>query len=277
MAGAGARALRAGLIALVGTIAAGQLSAHLAAPSSPLGWLGTMLREPLNLAIVVGIGLLFGHAFGGPQRIALGRPLHALGWGIAAGLVPVGLAWALILGTGQADSAAHGRAIAPVGLAVALGFLLLHGLAEQWLVRRLAQDSAEGWLATRTGPVLAAWGGIVVAALVWTGVQAWQGYGSAMLLVNSFLFAVLLGQIVRGTGGGVLAAGIGHGLWSWAETQAIPWQSSWMMAPNWLAGGGSDTYGAGAFALALVVLIVLAAWRLPCRPAPAGLGAMPDP
>lgn len=249
----GWQVLLAVLVALAGTVAAGVASAELAGLLVSAG-VQLPLREPLNLLMVLAVGWLAFRRLGPPTAIRLGQ----VGPGVMAGaLLALGVllgAWGLLIATGAASSPRWiGDSTAPVALAVfALPWMVLHGLSEQYLVHRLAQDRAGRWRG--------AWPGIVIAALVWTGVQALQGYVAPVLLVNSFLLGCLFGLVARGPGG-VLAAGLAHGLWSWLET--VVWRSLWQwnLEPGAGAVRDQDSYGTWALTLVLLAVLLLAVWR----------------
>lgn len=249
----GRQVVLAALVALVGTVAAGLASAELAAWLVRAG-VQVPLREPLNLVMVLGIGWLAYRWLGMPQLIRLGRfaPGLMVGSGLALGILLA--AWGLLIQTGAAASPRWvGDTTSPLALALfALPWMVLHGMSEQYLVHRLAQDRAERW----RGP----WPGIIVAALVWTGVQAMQGYVAPVLLVNSFLLGCLFGYVARGPGG-VLAAGLAHGLWSWLET--VVWRSlwTWQLEPGLGAVRDQDSYGTWALTLVLLALLLALVWR----------------
>lgn len=249
----GRQVLLAVLIALAGTVAAGFASAELAGLLVTAG-LQVPLREPLNLLMVLAVGWLAFSRLGPATAIRLGQagPGAMVGAVVALGVLLA--AWGLLIATGAASSPRWiGDSTAPVALAAfALPWMVLHGLSEQYLVHRLAQDRAERWRG--------AWAGILVAALVWTGVQALQGYVAPVLLVNSFLLGCLFGLVARGPGG-VLAAGLAHGLWSWLET--VVWRSlwQWQLEPGLGAVGDQDSYGTWALTLVLLAVLLVAVGR----------------
>lgn len=249
----GWQVLLAVLIALGGTVAAGFASADLASLLVTAG-LQVPLREPLNLLMVLGLGWLAFRTLGPPTAIRLGQAGPGVMAGAAVALGVLLAAWGLLMATGAASSPRWvGDSTAPVALAVfALPWMVLHGLSEQYLVHRLAQDRAERW----RGP----WPGIFVAALVWTGVQLVQGYAAPVLLVNSFLLGCLFALLARGPGG-VLAAGLAHGLWSWLET--VVWRSlwQWQLDPGAGAVRDQDSYGTWALTLVLLAVLLVAVWR----------------
>lgn len=249
----GLQVLLAVPLALAGTLAAGDLSAELAGRLVSAG-VQVPLREPLNLLMVLVVGWLAFGSLGPPTVIRLGQA----GPGVLVGAVmALGVllgAWGLLIATGAASSPRWiGDSTTPVALAVfALPWMVLHGLSEQYLVHRLAQDRAERWRG--------AWAGILVAALVWTVAQALQGYVAPVLLVNSFLLGCLFGLVARGPGG-VLAAGLAHGLWSWLET--VVWRSLWQwnLEPGAGAVRDQDSYGTWALTLVLLAVLLVAVWR----------------
>lgn len=256
----GQQVLLAALIALAGTVAAGVASAELAALLVSAG-LQVPLREPLNLIIVLGVGWLAYRRMGPPQAIRLGQvgPGVVMGAGVAVGVL-LG-AWGLLILTGAAAAPRWvGDTTSPLVVAVfALPWMVLHGLSEQYLVHRLAQDRAERWRG--------AWSGVIISALVWTGVQALQGYVAPVLLVNSFLLGCLFGLVARGPGG-VLAAGLAHGLWSWLET--VVWRSLWQweLEPGIGAVRDQDSYGTWALTLVLLAALLMVVWPDRQRQAP---------
>jgi hypothetical protein len=232
------------VIALLGTYAAGLASQTVATLAIQAG-LFVPLRDAVCLGLVLAVLFLW-HRSGRLVRAPTwGAPVPALLAACTVGLLPLALAWGgmALAGAVQTEPVATGALAAAIA---GLPFLLMHGLAEQTLVRRLAQ----GQVQARFGALA----GIAVGAAVWTGVQWLQGYGGPLEVLNSFLLAVLLGLVARGPGG-VIAAGLAQGLWTWAEVVLLKSGLGLTVLADeapW-AGSGSDTYGSVIFTLALLL------------------------
>lgn len=203
------------------------------------------LREPMNAGIALLCLLMW-------QRW---RPIARLSspkWGnVAVGLILgffVGIALpglALWLLTLIGDAKIVAPSINPVALGVPFVFLIVHGFAEESLVRGIAQREGHH----HYGPLT----GVGVAALCFCGLQALQGYFGVWVLVNSALFGACLGFLALGPGGIWTAIGA-HAGWSWLEIAVLGQAGQIIKTTGWLAGSGHDSYGSPAFTLVLIVI-----------------------
>jgi membrane protease YdiL (CAAX protease family) len=224
---------------------AGSASASIAQAAVQLGGPG-YLREPLN----AGIALLCLAMW---LRWRPAARYSAPKWGnIAIGLVIgllVGIAlpsltlWILAV-TGNAKIVAP--TINPVALLVPFIFLIVHGVAEESLVRGIAQREGHNFFGALSG--------IGLAAICFCALQALQGYFSFWHLINSALFGACLGFFALGPGGIWTAIGA-HAGWSWLEIAVLGQAGQIKKTDHWLAGIGPDSYGSPAFALVLVIVV----------------------
>jgi hypothetical protein len=255
-------ALRACVFALVGTVAAGSASLFLVTQFRP--FLPDLpLRDAINLVIVILLGLVFAQGARAAVALPAGRLLPAFGLGAAAGLVPVGLAWLVLAAAGLVAPVAATQTDAVALAALALPLLCLHGLAEQWLIQRVAQETCERW----RGP----WAGLAAAGLVLAGVQAWQGYAHPVEVANSFVLGVLFGLVAR-SAAGLAGAALAHGLWSWTASAGVMELIGHQVLPGLIGGTQLDPYGSPLFSLVLLAVVAVWVLRWPPRPAP-GPGA----
>jgi hypothetical protein len=251
------------VVAVGATVLAGDLSlafVHAAGLSGPLL---PLVRDLLNLAMVLAVAglwwlLLDRSAVPGRGGIASG-----FGSGVIWGIAPMAAAWlaAAAMGAVTTESGQVGvvHALIPVLL---LPAHLAHGLAEQVLLQSVAQRSV--FCGSQPGR----WRLLVSAGIAGAGlaaVQGLQGYASPIELANALLFGMLLGIIALGPGG-ILAAGFAHGLWTWAERLIIGdllgAEVITTDPPTYLAGPGPDTYTSEVFSLCLIAAIALAAMLL---------------
>jgi hypothetical protein len=253
-------AVRACVFAGVGTVAAGSASLFAVTNLRPI-LPDLPLRDVISLVIVVVLGLVFARGIRGGPLIGLGRPWPAVAAGVAAGLGPVALAWALLALVGAVAPSTATETSALVLAVVALPLLCLHGLAEQWLIQRVAQDTCEQW----RGP----WAGLAAAGLVLAGIQAAQGYAHPVEVVNSCLLGVLFALIARGPAG-LAGAAIAHGLWSWTASAGVMELIGHQVLPGLAGGTQFDPYGSPLFGLVLLVIVAAIVVRWPPQP---GAGA----
>jgi hypothetical protein len=254
------------VVAIGATVLAGEASMALV---SGIGLSGTglsLVRDLVNLALVLAVGFVWMRLFlmaatPAPTPVT-GRIGPGFGMGAAWGIGPLVLAW---MAVGMMGAVSLGTdPVGPVTLIVPLIMLpahLAHGLAEQVLLQVIAQRAVmAGAVPGALSPVRQL-AGAMLAGICLAGVQALQGYASPIELLNSFLLGTLLGVVALGSGG-ILAAGIAHGLWTWAERLVIgDIVGAQVIAtdpPTYLAGPGPDTYTSEAFSLCLVVAITLA-------------------
>jgi membrane protease YdiL (CAAX protease family) len=192
------------------------------------------MREPINAAIALLIYLAW----------RKWRPIANYSepkWG----QIGVGLVLGFVIGIGLPGLALG--AMAGLNLAVikppSFFVLIIHGLAEEILVRGVAQREGH----TYFGP----WGGVILAALCFCGLQVLQGYNGLFEIANSALFGAVLGLLALGRGGIWSAVGA-HAGWSWLETAFLGEKGQIVKTSSWLAGQGPDSYGSPLFSLVLL-------------------------
>ncbi len=231
---------------------AGELS-HLLSFSLSEAGAPDFLREPINLAIAFA-GLLIWQRLRQSQPATpplWGSPTFGLGLGWIAGCTLPGLALLglVLLQAGQFET----RGFATLALITPMPFILVHAMAEEVVIRGIAQ---------RTGhAALGAFAGISVAALTFCALQVLQGYQSIWHIANSALFGALLG-ILALSRGGIWAAVAGHAGWTWLETTWISTAVTFEKDGSFLAGVGPDSYGSPMFT---GVLMLALAWFGLCR------------
>ena len=206
------------------------------------------MREPINAAIAVLLFLMWRRwrpsaRFSSPKW---GHIAFGLVMGLFIGIALPGLALWLLSVTKNAVITAP--SINPIALGVPFVFLILHGFAEESLIRGLAQREGH----YRFGPLV----GIGVAALCFCALQALQGYIGVWNVVNGVLFGACLGFLALGPGG-IWAAIGAHAGWSWLEIAVLGQSGQIVKAKTWVAGSGPDSYGSPAFTCVLVALLGL--------------------
>jgi membrane protease YdiL (CAAX protease family) len=235
----------AALGACAGALLAGNLSNAFAQLAVQLGG-PSFLREPINAALA--LALLWAWQKWRPG--ALYSPpkwsqfIYAMPIGLCLGIALPGLALGVLFFAGAVTiKPPSGGALT---LVVPLVFLLIHGLAEESLVRGIAQREGHNYF----GPL----GGIALAAICFCALQTLQGYGGVWQVTNSLLFGAVLGFLALGKGG-IWAAIGAHAGWTWLELGVLGGEGQIAKTTNWLAGSGHDSYGSPAFTLVLIVVV----------------------
>lgn len=234
--------LTACVAAAVFAFFAGDASTSLAQFNIQMGG-PSYLREPLNAGIALLLYVMWRRwrpaaRYSSPKwgHVGLGLSLGLL-FGIALPAIALGL---LVL-TGNATI--KPPSINPVALGVPFIFLIAHGLAEESLVRGIAQREGHN--------SFGALGGIALGAVCFGGLQAMQGYLDFWTVINGVLFGACLGFLVLGPGGIWTAIGA-HAGWSWLEIAVLGEQGQITKAKTFLSGSGNDSYGSPAFTLVLL-------------------------
>ena len=226
---------------------AGEISHHL---SFLIGESGgpDYFREPINLGLaLLALWLWRGlSGDGAPLAPTLGSPTWGLGGGWIVGCVLPGLALVLMAALGAGIFSP--TRVQLLALILPIPFILIHALAEEVIIRGIAQRSAQRLY----GPMA----GIGLAALTFCILQATQGYGSVWHIVNSALFGAVLGFLALGRGG-IWAAAAGHAGWTWLETSWIGDGVTFTKMPGFWAGFGPDSYGAPTFTVVLMFTLGL--------------------
>lgn len=206
------------------------------------------MREPINAAIAVLLYLLWRkwRPVGNYSPPVWGNIGVGLILGLLAGIILPGVALLTLSGLDMATLSMP-RA-SPIMLGVPLVFILVHALAEEILVRGIAQREGH----YHFGP----WGGVLVGAGCFTLVQTLQGYGEVVQIINSALFGAVLGFLALGPGG-IWAAIGAHAGWSWLEGAVMGAQGQIIKNGAWLAGSGPDSYGSPIFSLVLISVVSL--------------------
>ena len=206
-------------------------------------------REPINLVLALAGLLVWQKLSRLPNQTPpiWGSPAIGLSWGWLVGCSLPGLA---LLGIVMLHAGAfEARPFALASILIPVPFILIHAMAEEVVVRGIAQragHSAFGALA-----------GIGVAALTFCVLQTLQGYNSIWHIANSALFGAALGLLALGRGG-IWAAIAGHAGWTWLETcwigDAVRFQKD---NGVWVGGTGPDSYGSPIFTLVLILILAL--------------------
>jgi membrane protease YdiL (CAAX protease family) len=202
----------------------------------------------------------------GPRRTA---------YGLVAGFL---FAAAAVMSAFALAAPGGGVAIAPaVGpvpagtLAVWLAGWVIHAFVEEALFRGVAQPA----LAARYGPLV----GVIGAALLWTWLQAAQGYAQPLQLAISFLVGFGFGALALRYG---LGAAVGaHAGWGFIELVLLRGQTG-LVDLRFTAAG--DTADAPTFLFVMVVLTIasltpflLQRWTIPPRGGCSPSGTVADP
>ena len=251
----------AAIFALLATFLAGIVSSDISATLIRWG-LNLPLREPINLAIIIGFYLLwlklakkpFGNGeFNGP--IKFGNLKSFIIGAVVCALI-LGLSWGSLLVTNHIESSAKpkeiGNALLVISLIYSLFFVLLHGLAEQFLLGVIAQNYAIGKLGY--------FGGIIIGATLFLLLQTLQGYQTIGLMLSSFAIGLVLAILAQKYG--VLAAASLHGFWTWFEVSVLPQFFAIKLKSNIFAAGGTDTYGSMAFTIISFIVALVLYWGL---------------
>jgi membrane protease YdiL (CAAX protease family) len=207
-----------------------------------------LAREPINLAF----SLIVFWAWQISNQKSVQAPPNwgssfyglGMGWTLGVALPGAALLMMVWIGVGHWSllSSHNGAWLIPIPL------FLIHALAEEVLVRGIAQRSAHASF----GPMA----GVVTAAAAFGILQALQGYAGVWYLVNSTLFGAILGYIALGRGG-IWAAVAAHASWAWLETCWIGTASRFDKQGGFWAGMGPDSYGSPLFSGVLMVSLGL--------------------
>lgn len=249
------RTAGAAVFALAATFIAGAASSDLAIGLVQMG-LNLPLREPLNFAIVFGFFLLWQRLspktevnFCQSKAIIYGD-LKSLLLGALAIAFVLGASWLILILLNQVAN--FGKLDTKFELALALGlvfslsFILIHGLAEQFLLAFVAQETATQKYGTLFG--------ILIVAFVFCTLQYLQGYRSIGYILSSIGFGLLIGVLSKRFG--MIAAASLHGFWTWIETVLIPTFYKTSFKENLFAGGTADTYQSLAFAIVCTLVAI---------------------
>jgi membrane protease YdiL (CAAX protease family) len=206
------------------------------------------MREPLN-AVIAGLLYLMwrrwrpGARFSSPKwgHVAIGLAL-----GTCVGMILPGTAlwWLSLAGAATVKA----PAISGIALLVPYLFLIVHGFAEESLVRGIAQrEGHQGF---------GALGGVSISAICFCVLQGFQGYVDVYNVVNGALFGACLGFLALGAGGIWTAIGA-HAGWSWLEIAVLGQAGQIVKGDKWLAGSGPDSYGSPAFTIILLAVVIV--------------------
>ncbi len=205
-------------------------------------------REPINLALGLAGLLVWRKLSRLPDQTPplWGSPALGLGWGWLVGCALPGLA---LLGLVIVHAGVFEVQAFPLGaLIIPIPFILIHAMAEEVVVRAIAQRTGHAAF----GPLA----GIGLAALTFCALQTIQGYSSIWHMANSALFGAALGFIALGRGG-IWAAIAGHAGWTWLETSWIGDAVTFQKDGSFWAGSGPDSYGSPVFTLVLFLVLAL--------------------
>lgn len=234
-------------VALVVAYGAGEIS-HLSSFWISEAGAPDFFREPINLALALAGLLVWQKLSRLPDQTPplWGSPAIGLGWGWLVGCALPGLA---LLGLVILQAGAfEGRPFALAALIIPIPFILIHAMAEQVVVRGIAQRCGH----VAFGPLA----GIGLAALTFCALQTIQGYSSIWQIANSALFGATLGLIALGRGG-IWAAIAGHAGWTWLETSWIGDAVTFQKVGGFWAGAGPDSYGSPVFTLVLILFLAM--------------------
>jgi membrane protease YdiL (CAAX protease family) len=231
--------------ACAGALLAGNLSQSIAAHGVYTG-AASFLREPLNalIALLIYWAWRKWRPIGNLSAPAWGHLGVGLVSGLVLGIVLPAIALGMMAQLGLATIKAP--TLDPLLLAVPFLALIVHGLAEEILVRGIAQREGH----THFGP----WGGVAVGAICFATLQALQGYNAPIYLANSMFFGAVLGFFALGRGGIWSAVGA-HAGWSWLETAVLGARGQIDKTSSWLAGVGPDSYGSPLFTGVLLCVL----------------------
>lgn len=231
--------------AIVVTYGAGELS-HLASFWLVEAGAPDYFREPINLALGL-VGLFIWQKLSQVPSTTpplWGSPTIGLGWGWVVGCSLPGLALIglVLLAAGSFEA----RDVFLSTLLIPIPFILIHAMAEEIVIRGIAQRAGHAAFGPLTG--------VILAALAFCILQALQGYNSFWHIANSALFGALLGCLALGRGG-IWAAVAAHAGWTWLETSWIGDAVTFLKDRSFLAGVGPDSYGSPVFTLILVLTL----------------------
>jgi membrane protease YdiL (CAAX protease family) len=234
-------------VAVAVAYGAGEISHLLSFWISEAGAPG-FFREPINLALGLAGLLVWQKLSRLPDQTPplWGSPAIGLGWGWLVGCALPGLALlSLIISHAGVFEV---RPFALAALIIPIPFILIHAMAEEVVVRGIAQRAGHAAF----GPLV----GVGLAALTFCALQTIQGYSSFWHIANSALFGAALGFIALGRGG-IWAAIAGHAGWTWLETSWIGDAVTFQKAGGFWAGAGPDSYGSPVFTLVLILVATL--------------------
>lgn len=223
---------------------AGSVSQALAQTAVQMGG-PSYLREPLNAGIAL-LCLLMWRKWRPTARLSSpkwGNAAIGLIMGLFVGVALPALALGLLFATGNAEIVAP--SISAVALGVPFIFLIVHGFAEESLVRGIAQREGHNGFGQMAG--------VGAGALAFCALQALQGYFGFWHCLNSALFGACLGFLALGPGG-IWAAIGAHAGWSWLEIAVLGQTGQIIKTDAWFSGVGPDSYGSPAFTLVLIVV-----------------------
>lgn len=246
----------AAIFAIAATFIAGLASADISAGLVQLG-VNFPLREPFNFAIVYGFFYLWQKLEANQEVNFCQTPIIFIG-GIKAFIIGIIIClfvlippWA-ILTIGKQASLVVARntlidlPIIITTLVLPLIILVLHGLAEQFLMGFIAQETASRKFGFRAG--------IIIAAFVFCILQYLQGYRTIGFIFSSLSFGLILGILTYRFG--LWAAASLHGIWAWTELALIPQFYTIKFKDNLIAGGTSDSYSSLVFALVCLAVAI---------------------
>jgi membrane protease YdiL (CAAX protease family) len=238
---------RACLAATIFAFVAGNLSTSLAGTLVQMGgpW---FLREPINVLLALLFLVLWNRwqPLASYSKPAWGHVAVGLAIGLTAGIILPGIALWTMAVTGAATL--KPPEVESIALLVPFIFLILHGFAEESLLRSIAQRTAHHGLG-------ALWG-VGIGAICFCVLQCAQGYVSVWNIINSLLFGTSLGFFALGWGGIWSAVGA-HAGWSWLETAALGQPGQIVKSSSWLGGSGPDSYGSPVFTGVLLLAIAV--------------------
>jgi membrane protease YdiL (CAAX protease family) len=234
-------------VAVTGAYGAGEFS-HLLSFWTTEAGAPDFFREPINLALGLAWLLIWQKLSQLPDQTPplWGSPAIGLGWGWLVGCALPGLA---LLGLVRLHTGVfEARPIALATLIMPIPFILIHAMAEEIVVRGIAQRAGHAAF----GPLA----GIGLAALTFCALQTMQGYASIWHVANSALFGAVLGILALGRGG-IWAAIAGHAGWTWLETNWVGDAVRFQKDGSFWAGAGPDSYGSPVFTLVLILILTL--------------------
>jgi membrane protease YdiL (CAAX protease family) len=237
--------LSAGVAACIFAYFAGSASQNVAFWAVQAGGV-PFLREPINAGLALLLILMWQRwrplaRYASPKwgQVAIGLAI-----GLCFGIVLPALALALLAVTGHASF--KPLEIDPIVLVVPFIFLILHGFAEEGVIRTIAQREGHHYFG--------AIGGVLLAAISFCVLQSLQGYWGLWYCLNSLLFGTCLGLLALGPGGIWTAVGA-HAGWTWLETALLGGPGQIVKSQSWLSGVGADSYGSPAFSVVLILVV----------------------
>ncbi len=225
------------ILAIVLAGLSGRLYDHFAAVGIGAATAYLWAQSAAAIAAAAFLALFWRRLAPGPRRMAYGL---AAGFLFAAATVMT--AFALAAPGGGVAVAPAERAVSVGALGVWLAGWVIHAFVEEALFRGVAQPA----LAARFGPLV----GVIGGALLWTWLQAAQGYAGPIQLAISFLVGFGFGALALRYG---LSAAVGaHAGWGFVELVLLRGQTG-LIDLRFNAAG--DTADAPTFLFVMVVLI----------------------